>query len=112
MRPLGCGGAGPSALLSALDDVPRPRLRASAAHLAPRRSQRGPLYFRDGLLGPGALGARLCRPPLANEAQRLRDGLFRLGRDRKAAEFDAVRRDQTPCLDADYGSAAPEGQSD
>ena len=42
MRPLGSGGAGASAALALLDDVPRHRLRRAALHLPPRRSERGP----------------------------------------------------------------------
>jgi len=42
MRPLGSGGAGASAALALLDDVPRRRLRRAALHLPPRRSERGP----------------------------------------------------------------------
>ena len=40
MRPLGSGGAGASAALSLLDDVPRHRLRRAALHLPLRRSER------------------------------------------------------------------------
>ncbi len=73
MRPAGCGGTwtavprlwrgrgqagGPSASLRRLDDVHRHRLRRRALHTAPRRSQRGHLYFHHGLLAlehaPGA----------------------------------------------------------
>ena len=42
MRPMGSGGAGASAALALLDDVPRHRLRRAALHLPPRRSERGP----------------------------------------------------------------------
>jgi hypothetical protein len=42
MRPSGSGGAGASAALALLDDVPRHRLRRAALHLPPRRSERGP----------------------------------------------------------------------
>ncbi len=42
MRPSGSGGAGASAALALLDDVPRHRLRRAALHLRPRRSERGP----------------------------------------------------------------------
>src|SRR5206468_8010156 len=54
MRPSGCGGGGPSASLRRLDDVHRHRLRRRALHTAPRRSQRGHLYFHHGLLRQGA----------------------------------------------------------
>src|SRR5438552_7743280 len=50
MRPPGCGGGGPSASLRRLDDAHRHRLRRRALHTAPRRSQRGHLYFHHGLL--------------------------------------------------------------
>ncbi|MGA2260445.1 MAG: hypothetical protein ABSH28_03310 [Acidobacteriota bacterium] len=42
MRPSGSGGAGASAALALLDDVPRHRLRRAALNLPPRRSERGP----------------------------------------------------------------------
>ena len=42
MRPSGSGGAGASAALPLLDDLPRHRLRRAAWHLPPRRSERGP----------------------------------------------------------------------
>jgi len=42
MRPSGSGGAGASAALALLDDVPRHRLRRAALHLPLRRSERGP----------------------------------------------------------------------
>ena len=42
MRPSGSGGAGASAALALLDDVPRHRLRRAALHLSPRGSERGP----------------------------------------------------------------------
>ena len=49
MRPMGSGGAGASAALALLDDVPRHRLRRAALHLPPpgapqarRCSERGP----------------------------------------------------------------------
>ncbi len=42
MRPSGSGGAGASAVLALLDDVPRHRLRRAALHLPPRRSERDP----------------------------------------------------------------------
>ena len=50
MRPSGSGGTGASASLALLDDVPRHRLRRAALHLPPRRSERGPSKFSDGLL--------------------------------------------------------------
>ena len=50
MRPSGSGGAGASAALALLDDVPRHRLRRAAWHLPPRRSERGPSQFSDRLL--------------------------------------------------------------
>ena len=49
MPPMGSGGAGASAALALLDDVPRHRLRRAALHLPPpgapqarRCSERGP----------------------------------------------------------------------
>ncbi|MGA2262983.1 MAG: hypothetical protein ABSH28_16325 [Acidobacteriota bacterium] len=42
MRPSGSSGAGASAALALLNDVPRHRLRRAALHLPPRRSERGP----------------------------------------------------------------------
>jgi len=50
MRPSGSGGAAASAALALLDDVHRHRLRRAALHLPPRRSERGPSQFSDGLL--------------------------------------------------------------
>ena len=40
MRPMGYGGAGACAALVLLDDVHRHRLRCTALHLPPRRSER------------------------------------------------------------------------
>jgi len=40
MRPMGYGGAGACAALVLLDDVHRHRLRRTALHLPPRRSER------------------------------------------------------------------------
>jgi len=42
MRPLGSGGAGASAALALLDDVPRHRLRRAALYLPPQSQERGP----------------------------------------------------------------------
>ena len=50
MRPRGSGGAGASAALAFLDNVPH-CLRRAALHLPLRRSERGLLYFYHGLLG-------------------------------------------------------------
>ena len=56
------GGAGASAALALLDDVHRHRLRRAALHLPPRRSERGPSYFPDRLLGKlPALHEGVCR---------------------------------------------------
>ena len=44
------GGAGASASLALLDDAHRHRLRRAALHQPPRRPERGPSQFSDGLL--------------------------------------------------------------
>jgi len=66
MRPPGSGGTGPSAALPLLDDS-RYRLRRGALHLAPRRPERDPRDYSDGLLAVAAWTA-----PLLAHASRMR----------------------------------------